>query len=88
MLIAALELPTSGGAAAAARPQRARRRSLRGRDVIEPDVGAVAIVALIAAFFIVIGVMHVGFALDLRGIAADVRGRLPRPATGQPVAHG
>jgi len=32
--------------------------------------------------------MQVGFALDLRKIAVDVRGRLPRPTTGQPVAHG
>ena len=55
---------------------------------IEPDVGAVAIVALIAALFIVIGVMHVGFALELRNIAADVRDRFPRPNTTKPVAHG
>jgi len=54
---------------------------------IEPDVGAVAIVALIAAFFMVIGVMHVGFALELRSIAADVRERFPRPSTTKPVAH-
>ena len=54
---------------------------------IEPDVGAVAIVALIAALFIVIGVMHVGFALELRNIAADVRDRFPRPNTAKPVAH-
>ena len=54
---------------------------------IEPDVGAVAIVALIAAFFMVIGVMHVGFALELRSVAADVRDRFPRPSTTKPVAH-
>ena len=55
---------------------------------IEPDVGAVAIVALIAALFVVIGVMHVGFALELRNIAADVRDRFPRTNTAKPVAHG
>jgi uncharacterized membrane protein HdeD (DUF308 family) len=55
---------------------------------IEPDAGAIAIVALIAAFFIVIGVMQVGFALELRNVAADVRHRLPRPNTTKPVAHG
>jgi uncharacterized membrane protein HdeD (DUF308 family) len=87
-LAAAIQLPLSGG-----------RRLLLALDglvagafgtvmFIEPDVGAVAIVALIAAFFIVIGVMHVGFALDLRGIATDVRSRLPRPTTGRPLAHG
>jgi hypothetical protein len=45
---------------------------------IEPDTGAVAIVVLIAAFTIVIGVMQVGFALDLRNVAVDVRSRIPR----------
>jgi len=55
---------------------------------IEPDAGAIAIVALIAAFFIVIGVMQVGFAVELRKVAADVRDRLPRPTTTKPVAHG
>jgi hypothetical protein len=55
---------------------------------IEPDAGAIAIVALIAAFFIVIGVMQVGFALDLRNVALDVRSRIPRPTTTKPVAHG
>ena len=45
---------------------------------IEPDTGAVAIVALIAAFTIVIGVMQVGFALDLRNVAVDMRESLFR----------
>jgi uncharacterized membrane protein HdeD (DUF308 family) len=55
---------------------------------IEPDVGAVAIVALIAAYIIVIGVMQVGFVLELRQLVADVRDRLPRPTATAPVAHG
>ena len=55
---------------------------------IEPDVGAVAIVALIAAYIIVIGVMQVGFALELRQLVVDVRDRLPRPTATAPVAHG
>lgn len=54
---------------------------------IEPDTGAVAIVALIAAFAIVSGVMQIGFALELRKLVADVRERLPRPTT-RPVTHG
>jgi hypothetical protein len=55
---------------------------------IELDVGEAAIVALIAAFTMVIGVMQIGFALELRSIAADIRHRLPRPNTTKPVAHG
>ena len=53
---------------------------------IEPDVGAVAIVALIAAFMIVGGVMQIGFALELRKLVADVRERVPRPGA-SPLAH-
>jgi uncharacterized membrane protein HdeD (DUF308 family) len=55
---------------------------------IEPDTGAVAIVALIAAYIIVIGVMQVGFALELRKLVADVRERATRPTATQPVTHG
>jgi uncharacterized membrane protein HdeD (DUF308 family) len=54
---------------------------------IEPDPGAVAIVALIAAYFIVIGVMQVGFALELRKLVSDVRERIPRPTAAKPLAH-
>ncbi len=54
---------------------------------IEPDAGAIAIVALIAAFFIVAGVMQIGFALELRKLVADVRERFPRPGAARPVAH-
>jgi uncharacterized membrane protein HdeD (DUF308 family) len=87
MLAAAIRLPLSG--------ERRLVLALNGLVAgafgtvmfIEPDVGAVAIVALIAAFFMVIGVMHVGFALELRSIAADVRERFPRPSTTKPVAH-
>jgi uncharacterized membrane protein HdeD (DUF308 family) len=55
---------------------------------IEPDAGAVAIVALIATFMIVIGVVQIGFALELRKLVADVRQRFPGPATTTPVMHG
>ena len=55
---------------------------------IEPDAGAVAIVALIAAYIIVIGVMQIGFALELRKFVADVRERAPRPIATKAVTHG
>jgi hypothetical protein len=32
--------------------------------------------------------MQVGFALDLRNVAVDVRSRIPRPNTAKPVARG
>jgi uncharacterized membrane protein HdeD (DUF308 family) len=88
MLATAIQLPLSGG--------RRLLLILNGLVAgafgvvmfIEPDVGAVAIVALIATFTIVVGVMQVGFALELRSIAAEVRRRVPRPSTRTPVAHG
>jgi uncharacterized membrane protein HdeD (DUF308 family) len=55
---------------------------------IEPDAGAVAIVALIATFTIVTGVMQVAFALELRKLVTHARESLPRPTTTKPVAHG
>jgi uncharacterized membrane protein HdeD (DUF308 family) len=55
---------------------------------IEPDAGAVAIVALIAAYIIVIGVMQIGFALELRKLVADVRDRFPPRTATKPVTHG
>jgi uncharacterized membrane protein HdeD (DUF308 family) len=88
MLAAAIQLPLSGGRRMLLALNGLIAGAFGAVMFIEPDVGAVAVVAMIAASFIVIGVMHVGFALDLRSIAADVRAHLPRPATGRPVAHG
>ncbi len=88
MLAAAIQLPMSGGQ----RLLLALNGFVAGAFgvvmFIEPDVGAIGIIALIAAFLIVIGVMQVGFALELRSAAADVRRRLPRPTTAKPVTHG
>jgi uncharacterized membrane protein HdeD (DUF308 family) len=88
MLAAAIQLPLSGGRRLLLALNGLVAGAFGAVMFIEPDTGAVAIVALIAAFFIVIGVMHVGFALDLRNVAVDVRSRIPRPNTAKPVAHG
>jgi uncharacterized membrane protein HdeD (DUF308 family) len=55
---------------------------------LEPDAGAIAIVALIAAYIIVIGVMQVGFALELRKLVADVRDRFPTRSGAKPLTQG
>jgi uncharacterized membrane protein HdeD (DUF308 family) len=88
MLAAAVQLPLSGGRRIVLVLNGLVAGAFGAVMFIEPDVGAVAIVALIAALFIVIGVMHVGFALELRSIAVDVRSRIPRPSTGKSVARG
>ena len=88
MLVAAIRLPMSGGGRLLLALNGLVAGAFGAVMFIEPDAGAIAIVALIAAFFIVIGVMQVGFAVQLRKVAADVRDRLPRRTTTKPVAHG
>ena len=88
MLAAAIQLPMSGGRRMLLALNGLVAGAFGAVMFIEPDAGAAAIVALIAAFFIVIGVMQVGFALELRNVAVGVRDRFPRPTTAKPVAHG
>ena len=88
MLAAAIQLPLSGGRRLLLALNGLIAGAFGAVMFIEPDAGAIAIVALIAAFFLVIGVMQIGFALELRNVAADVRDRVPRPTTPKPVAHG
>jgi len=88
MLAAAVQLPLSGGRRIVLALNGLVAGAFGAVMFIEPDVGAVAIVALIAAYIIVIGVMQIGFALELRKLVADVRDRFPRPTATKPVTHG
>jgi uncharacterized membrane protein HdeD (DUF308 family) len=88
MLVAAIQLPMSGGQRLLLALNGIVAGAFGAVMFIEPDVGAIGIIALIAAFLIVIGVMQVGFAVELRSAAADVRRRLPRPTTAKPITHG
>ena len=87
MLAAAVQLPVNGGQRLLLALNGLISGAFGAVMFIEPDVGAVAIVVLIATFTIVTGVMQIGFALDLRKVAADVRRRVPRPNTTMPVTH-
>ena len=87
MLAAAIQLPLSGGRRLLLALNGLVAGAFGAVMFIEPDAGAVAIVALIAAFMIVIGIMQVGFALELRNVAVEFRQRFPRPNTTKPVAH-
>jgi uncharacterized membrane protein HdeD (DUF308 family) len=53
-----------------------------------PGAGALALVTLVAAFAIVIGVMQFAYALELRSIAKKLSRRPPPGTTTKPVAHG
>jgi uncharacterized membrane protein HdeD (DUF308 family) len=56
--------------------------------IAEPGAGAIALLALVAAFALVTGVMQVAYAIELRRLAGEVRRPFHRGASAKPVAHG
>jgi uncharacterized membrane protein HdeD (DUF308 family) len=53
-----------------------------------PGAGAVALLALIAAFALVTGAIQIAFALELRGGVVEIGQRVRSRATSNPVTHG
>ena len=53
-----------------------------------PGAGAVALLALVAAFALVTGVMQIAFALELRRVVGELEQRIQPHATAKPVTHG
>jgi uncharacterized membrane protein HdeD (DUF308 family) len=53
-----------------------------------PGAGAIALLALVASFALVTGVMQIALALELRRVAGEVGQRLRPPATAKPATHG
>ena len=53
-----------------------------------PGAGAVALLALVAAFALVTGVMQIAFALELRRVAAELERRVRPHTTAKPVTQG
>jgi uncharacterized membrane protein HdeD (DUF308 family) len=54
----------------------------------EPGAGAIALLALVAAFALVSGVMRIAFALELRRVVGELEHRVRPAATSKPVTHG
>ena len=54
----------------------------------QPGAGAVALLALVAAFALVTGAMQIAFALELRRGAHELEDRVRPHATPTPVTHG
>jgi uncharacterized membrane protein HdeD (DUF308 family) len=54
----------------------------------EPGAGAIAVLALIAAFALVTGVMQIAYAFELRRVAGELERPFRRHATAKPVTHG
>jgi uncharacterized membrane protein HdeD (DUF308 family) len=53
-----------------------------------PGAGAVAMLALVAAFALVVGVMQIAFAVELRRVVGELEQRIQPRATAKPVTHG
>jgi uncharacterized membrane protein HdeD (DUF308 family) len=54
----------------------------------DPGAGAVALLALIAAFALVTGAMQIAFALELRRVVVELEQRVRPHATAKPVTQG
>ena len=55
---------------------------------VEPGAGAIALLALIAAFALVSGVMQIALALELRRVGHEVEQRVRPHVTAKAVTHG
>jgi uncharacterized membrane protein HdeD (DUF308 family) len=55
---------------------------------VEPGDGAVALLALVAAFALVRGTFDVALAVELRRVLGELKKRMPSPVQPKPLAHG
>jgi uncharacterized membrane protein HdeD (DUF308 family) len=55
---------------------------------VEPGDGAIALLALVAAFALVRGTFDVALAVELRRLLGELKKRMPSPVQPKPVAHG
>jgi uncharacterized membrane protein HdeD (DUF308 family) len=55
---------------------------------VEPGEGAIALLALVAAFALVRGTFDIALAIELRHVAGELKERLRPPAQPNPIAHG
>ena len=55
---------------------------------VEPGEGAIALLALVAAFALVRGTFDIALAIELRRVLGELKERMPSPFKPKPVAHG
>jgi uncharacterized membrane protein HdeD (DUF308 family) len=55
---------------------------------VEPGEGAIALLALVAAFALVRGTFDIALAVELRRGLGELKKRMPSPVQPKPVAHG
>jgi uncharacterized membrane protein HdeD (DUF308 family) len=88
VLLGAFVLPLSGGRALLLMLLGLLSAAFGGIMFARPGAGALALLALIAAYAIVTGAVQIGYAVELRRVAAELKRRFePRPRP-RPVTHG
>jgi uncharacterized membrane protein HdeD (DUF308 family) len=55
---------------------------------VEPSDGAIALLALVAAFALVRGTFDIALAVELRRVLGELKKRVPTPVRPTPVVHG
>lgn len=86
-LLGAVVLPLTGGRALLLMLGGLLSAAFGAIMFARPGAGALALLALIAAFAIVTGVLQVAYALELRRVVVELERRLKSRATPKPVLH-
>ena len=87
-LVAAIVLPLSGTRAVLLAVNGIVLAAFGVVMFVEPGDGAIALLALVAAFALVRGTFDVALAVELRRVLGDLKKRMPSPVQPKPVAHG
>ena len=87
-LVAAFALPLSGARTALAAVGGIVMAGFGVVMFVEPDEGAIALLALVAAFAFVRGTFDIALAVELRRALGDVKERLRSPTRPTPITHG
>jgi uncharacterized membrane protein HdeD (DUF308 family) len=87
-IVAAFVLPISGTRAVLMATSGAVLAAFGVVMFVEPGDGAIALLALVAAFALVRGTFDVALAIELRRVLGELRKRLPSPVQPKPITHG
>jgi uncharacterized membrane protein HdeD (DUF308 family) len=87
-LVAAFVLPLSGTRAVLVAVSGIVLAAFGVVMFVEPGEGAIALLALVAAFALVRGTFDIALAVELRRVAGELKERFRSPFGAKPVAHG
>jgi uncharacterized membrane protein HdeD (DUF308 family) len=87
-LVAAFALPLSGARTVLLALNGVVMAAFGVVMFVEPGDGAIALLALVAAFALVRGACDVALAIELRHVVGELKERLRSPARPKPIAHG